>query len=238
MADFFSGILAGFLGGKFVPDGLNFYNSDRIFVFSFLHDLFRSFSWQISCREDLTASIFWTDFVFCQENSNVLAGFLPPEIQLGHRYIIQLYTLFTLVGHSHGMERNNLSVVKKYLNSSSRAELKNLIGNENFFKSPKKVRRRLVSETRNIVDYTKTKWGLTLQCPTMSDPTSSKAKLFRRRFRMPFNLFLYIFKRCEEESIFSATTNYQNKIPDSIKLMCCLRILGRDNYFDDMSEMA
>ena len=79
------------------------------------------------------------------------------------------------------MERDNLSLVKQYFNSRSSAELKILIGDEKIFKSLKKIRRRLVSETSYIVDYTKTKWGLMLQCQTLSDPSSAKAKLRRSK---------------------------------------------------------
>ena len=55
---------------------------------------------------------------------------------------------------------------------------------------------------------------------------------------MPYNLFSYLLTRCREKAIFSSVGSNHSQIPDEIKLMLCLRVLGRDNLFDDISEMS
>jgi hypothetical protein len=135
------------------------------------------------------------------------------------------------------MERDSAFFVKQYLKTLTDEEWYELLG-ERIHPDAKNVKRRRVSETRNLVNYTTTKWGQLLRDPTLSDPSSQKAKLFRRRFRMPHNLFLYIVSRCREKAIFSDVKSTRGQIPDEIKLMCCLRILGRDNCLDDISEFS
>ena len=55
---------------------------------------------------------------------------------------------------------------------------------------------------------------------------------------MPYNLFSYLLTRCREKAIFSSVGSNHSQIPDEIRLMLCLRVLGRDNLFDDISEMS
>jgi hypothetical protein len=100
------------------------------------------------------------------------------------------------------MERDSAFFGKQYLKTLTDEEWYELLG-ERSHPDAKNVKRRRVSETRNLVDYTTTKWGQLLRDPTLSDPSSQKAKLFRRRFRMPHNLFLCIVSRCREKAIFS-----------------------------------
>jgi Plant transposon protein len=135
------------------------------------------------------------------------------------------------------MERDKVFFVKQYLKTLTDEEWCELLG-EKVLPGAKNVKRRRASETRNLVDYTTTKWGQLLKDPTLSDPSSPKAKIFRRRFRMPYNLFLYVVARCKEKAIFSNFKSTRGQIPDEIKLMACLRILGRDNCFDDISEFS
>ena len=55
---------------------------------------------------------------------------------------------------------------------------------------------------------------------------------------MPYKLFSYILTRCREKAIFSSVVSKHSQIPDEIKLMLCLRVLGRDDLFDDISKMS
>ena len=134
------------------------------------------------------------------------------------------------------MERDKKILTTRYLETLTATEWIDLIGDDDLIASRMKKRRS--SETWNLVDYTTTKWGTLLRDPTLADPTSPKAKLFRRRFRMPYNLFLYLLTRCRERSIFSGVHSTKSQIPDEIKLICCLRIPGRDNCSDDIGEMS
>lgn len=135
------------------------------------------------------------------------------------------------------MERDKVHLLKQYLSDLTDAEWEDLIGTDDL-QGPRRRSRRRTSETRNLVDYSTTKWGMLLSCNDLQDSTSLKARLFRRRFRMPYNLFSYILTRCREKAIFSPVGSNKSQIPDEIKLMLCLRVLGRDNLFDDISEMS
>jgi hypothetical protein len=99
------------------------------------------------------------------------------------------------------MERGSAFFVKQYLKTLTDEEWYELLG-KRIHPDAKNVKRRRVSETRNLVDYTTTKWGQLLRDPTLSDPSSQKAKLFRRKFRMPHNLFLHRFSLQRESYIF------------------------------------
>ena len=135
------------------------------------------------------------------------------------------------------MERENSYFVKQYLGTLTDDDWCELLGESDHLDGDIRKKRR-VSETRNLIDYSNTKWGLLLRDPTLSDSSSPKAKLFRRRFRMPHNLFVYIVARCKEQAVFSDIKSNKGRIPDEIKLLCCFRILGRDNCFDDVSEFS
>ena len=95
----------------------------------------------------------------------------------------------------------------------------------------------LREEFKNI-DYSKTKWGLLIRNPLVKFPDNRHGKLFRRRFRLPFQLFEILVKICAEKNIFEVKDLSRVKIPIEIKLLCCLRVLGRDDCFDAIEEMS
>ena len=65
-------------------------------------------------------------------------------------------------------------------------------------------------------------------------PNSYEDKLFRKRFRMPFALFTKFVKEAKDANIFEEFRG--GKIAVEFKIMIGLRILGRDNCADDISE--
>ena len=65
-------------------------------------------------------------------------------------------------------------------------------------------------------------------------PNSYEDKLFRNRFRMPFALFTKFVKEAKDANIFEEFRG--GKIAVEFKIMIGLRILGRDNCADDISE--
>ena len=95
----------------------------------------------------------------------------------------------------------------------------------------------LREEFKNI-DYSKTKWGLLIRNPLVTFPDNRHGKLFRRRFRLPFQLFEILVKICAEKNISEVKDISRVKIPIEIKLLCCLRVLGRDDCFDAIEEMS
>ena len=69
----------------------------------------------------------------------------------------------------------------------------------------------------------------------LEDKECKQAKLFRRRFRMPYRVFHKVFvPQCKE--VFGES--YRFSIPIEIKALIVLRILGRDACADDCYELS
>jgi hypothetical protein len=67
-------------------------------------------------------------------------------------------------------------------------------------------------------------------------------KRFRRRFRIPFELFQPLIDECELHDIFSSASDLEGsgrtkQIPIEFKVLSALRMLGRDYYADDVAEI-
>lgn len=71
---------------------------------------------------------------------------------------------------------------------------------------------------------------------------SRDAKLFRRRFRVPWLVYVALVEMCIEKSIFGVNAHKECDVanrklcPIEIKLLAVLRILGRNWSFDDIAE--
>jgi len=99
-----------------------------------------------------------------------------------------------------------------------------------------------VKKSRNswtlIKDWDDTSWGSLIKDPLVKDCNSRVGKTFRRRFRVPFPIFEYVVDLCREHNIFDMNSCFKERIPIQIKVLVCLRILGRANCADDISEMS
>ena len=100
------------------------------------------------------------------------------------------------------------------------------------------LRRSVNSEKMRRIDYNMSAWGKLIRHPNVKDASSYHGKLFRRRFRVPFPVFEHLVDVCEEYNIFEVKRKDKVLIPIAIKLLCCLRMLGRGNCADDIAEMA
>jgi len=98
---------------------------------------------------------------------------------------------------------------------------------------PKKKSRN----TSKRVKYWSKGWGLMLLDPALKEPESREAKVFRRRFRVTYSIFLYIVDLCNQKSVFNTKRNY-GTVPNELKVLIGLRILGRGNVADDIAEMS
>ena len=78
-----------------------------------------------------------------------------------------------------------------------------------------------------------TTWGRMLLSEEVKDPNSYVASKFRRRFRLPFSLFLLVVQKCKDAKVFG-----ESKIPYEFKVLVALRILARGNCADDLNEMS
>ena len=77
-------------------------------------------------------------------------------------------------------------------------------------------------------------WGLLISSEAIKVPGSYEDRLFRKRFRLPYALFLNFVKQAKDKNIFEEVRC--GKIAVEFKIMIGLRILGRDNCADDISE--
>ena len=101
-------------------------------------------------------------------------------------------------------------------------------------KAPKK---RRVARSSRLIDFYKTKWGVLLTDPNTRVPNTYQGKLFRRRFRVPFQVFdEVLLPMSKEYNVFG--NGHNSRIPIAIKLLAGLRILGRGSCCDDISECA
>ena len=87
------------------------------------------------------------------------------------------------------------------------------------------------------VKYWSKGWGLMLLDPALKEPESKEAKLFRRRFRVTYSIFLYIIDLCNKKAVFNTNRDY-GTVPIELKVLIGLRILGRGNVTDDIAEMS
>ena len=99
----------------------------------------------------------------------------------------------------------------------------------------------MVKRQRTIKDhftsFWESAWGKLLLHPNMDNPTSVEGRRFRRRFRLPYPLFQYLVEICTRLlNIFDLTN--KSPIPIQLKILACLRILGRDNCADDINELS
>ena len=86
------------------------------------------------------------------------------------------------------------------------------------------------------MDFWETMQGQTLSNPRVKNPKSAEGKKFRRRFRVPYPLFVYLTSVCKEFNVFD--TVYTSTIPFEAKVLGCLRILGRDFCADSVTEIT
>jgi hypothetical protein len=83
-------------------------------------------------------------------------------------------------------------------------------------------------------DFWQTQWGQLISHPDVHNIRTRIAKRFRRRFRLPYPLFVHLVNICKSHNIFNMT--YESRIPIEAKVLACLRILGRDHSADDIND--
>mmetsp|Transcript_12943 Transcript_12943/g.19475 ORF Transcript_12943/g.19475 Transcript_12943/m.19475 type:complete len:461 (-) Transcript_12943:107-1489(-) len=105
----------------------------------------------------------------------------------------------------------------------------------------KRQRRTHTNDTESgeneVVDIWKTEWGKMITHRRINDPSSSVAKKFRRRFRLPFSVFdRFLVPLCRDGKIFGPSTVM--KTPIEFKILIALRILATGNCASDIEESS
>lgn len=95
--------------------------------------------------------------------------------------------------------------------------------------------KRRRDRSSNKLSHWERPWGVLLgQLENDEDATSYQHRLFRRRFRLPYPVFKDLATLCRQQRVFEERSN--SMIPLEIKLLVCLRILGRGSVADDIVE--
>jgi hypothetical protein len=98
--------------------------------------------------------------------------------------------------------------------------------NNNNNNNNNKKKRTYKPPGRSYIDYWETPWGLLLRNPNVGNINSKEGKLFRRRFRVPFEVFNDLLFLTNKFNLFDIKMDYKVTIPVELKLMGILRILG------------
>ena len=98
-------------------------------------------------------------------------------------------------------------------------------------------------EPRELVGYKASTWYRMLLNPDINDPLSKVARLFRRRFRAPVELFREFLREMREGEAagweaLDATKKVGRSAPLPLKLMSALRAIGRSFTFDDVRDVT
>ena len=107
--------------------------------------------------------------------------------------------------------------------------------------------RKTIIKPRRVydrLDYTQSTWWKFLQRPTIKDSSRRDGKLFRSRFRVPFDVFSKLQTLCTTGCL---AKHFKMKLTDSsgrpsipleLKLLGVLRVLGRGSCFDSIAELT
>ena len=80
-------------------------------------------------------------------------------------------------------------------------------------------------------------WGMMLAHPDIKEPNSRMGLKFRLRFRVPYSVFKEVLvPRCIADDVFECKRQTQLQV--EIKVLICLRILGRGHDFDTLNEIS
>jgi hypothetical protein len=94
-----------------------------------------------------------------------------------------------------------------------------------------------------VPNYSLSIWSKMLRDPALKSPGSKLARKFRRRFRVPYPLFLLLLEELKSDTDGGwdnkdATGLEGRKVPLEIKLLAALRALGRGEVFDTLAEIT
>ena len=104
---------------------------------------------------------------------------------------------------------------------------------------PRGKRRAATRNTPPRSDYSQTKWSKMLRERKCADPDSAEGREFRKWFRVPMFLFEKILAIAVEQNWAAVKDGKRRfQVPLPIKILWCLRLLGRWLVFDDALEFA
>ena len=92
-------------------------------------------------------------------------------------------------------------------------------------------------------DPKNSEWGTSLEDPELKNVGSKAERLFRRRFRVPYDLFQEIMQEMRNSKAFDkddagADVTGEKSISLELKVVGALRILARSSTFDEIRELS
>ena len=138
-------------------------------------------------------------------------------------------------------EKDFINLLTMNNDALTKAIIRTIKGRTYRLKLPNKHRKK-----RDVVPHNKNYWtsiwGQLIRNPNVSVPNSTMYKRFRRRFRIPFELFGPLVEECKSNNIFASVAELEGngrskQIPIEFKVLCALRRLGRDAFADDIAEL-
>ena len=109
-----------------------------------------------------------------------------------------------------------------------------------FNSNNKHRKRRYIQRSPKVLkNYQESNWAQMLQLGRCQDPSSKDGKLFRRRFRIPYPLFLEIVEVVRIKNWFpEVDCTGAPSAPLELKILGVLRVLGRGMCFDGIQELT
>ena len=102
-------------------------------------------------------------------------------------------------------------------------------------RSPAKKTRKPYENQNRTKDLWQTVWGQMLRDDSIGVVGSWQNRKFRRRFRIPYSMFLEVVEECKEHNVFGIPIR-KSKIAIEFKVLSCMKILGRDLCADEIDE--
>ena len=98
-------------------------------------------------------------------------------------------------------------------------------------------KKRKINVIQRCTNLWETNWGKMLLNTATADIETWEGKKFRRRFRMDYRMFREVLvPMCKEINVFEMKIS--SHITIEFKILVALRILGRDNDYDTVSELS
>ena len=93
-------------------------------------------------------------------------------------------------------------------------------------------------------DYKNSVWWHFINKPTIQDPDHRDGKLFRTRFRVPYEVYKQLLHLCRDGPLAKhilqegVDSSGRPAVPLELKLLGVLRVLGRASCFDSIAELT
>ena len=91
---------------------------------------------------------------------------------------------------------------------------------------------------RAIPDFANTAWMIQNNNELTEDPETDEGKTFRRRFRVPLDICRILVNVCDTLNVFEIKNKERVIQPTALKVMACLRMLGRAEVADSLNELC